>query len=202
MTDATTDDQEVTARERSSWVFRNARILVLALILLLVAGLLVGVSFAVFSTSSANAGNVFTAGSLSSSNSKNGAILTAANMVPGDTVEGTVTIKNTGDSEGAFRLSSSTPTDTAGPNGGKLSTVLDLRVVQDPGATSKVVYDGKFNAMTTPVNVGTWAGGAEHTFEFTVTFPDGGTPGGPTTGDNAYQGSSTTVEYTWSATST
>jgi spore coat-associated protein N len=203
MTDVAADDRKVSARERSSWMFRNAKILLLALALLLIAGLLIGVSFAVFSTSSANPSNVFTAGTLSSSNSKdNAAILTASKMVPGDTVEGTVTIQNTGDSHGVFTLTGSTPTDTAGPNGGKLSTVLQLKVVQDPGGANTVVYDGKLNAMTAPINVGTWAGGDQHTFKFTVTFPNGGTPSGPTTGDNAYQGSSTTVEYTWSATST
>jgi hypothetical protein len=202
MTGVAADDRKVTARERSSWLFRNARILLLALILLLIAGLLVGVSFAVFTTSSANAGNVFTAGTLTSSNTKDGAaILTASKMVPGDVTAGTVTIRNTGDSTGAFTLTSSTPADTPGPNGGKLSTVLLLKVVQDPGAANQTIYDGKLDAMTAPISVGTWAGGDEHTFKFTVTFPNGGPPPGPTTGDNAFQGSSTTVTYTWSANS-
>jgi hypothetical protein len=202
MTDVVADDRKVSARERGSWVLRNAKILILALILLLIAGLLVGVSFAVFTTSSANAGNVFTAGILTSSNSKDGAaILTASKMVPGDTVEGTVTISNTGDSSGAFTLTGSTPTDTPGPNGGKLSTVLLLTIVDDPGGSNVSVYNGKFDGMTAPIPVGTWAGGSAHTFKFTVTFPNGGTPPSATTGDNAYQGSSTSVTYTWSATS-
>ena len=202
MTDVAADDQRVSARERSGWIFRNARILILALVLLLIAALLIGVSFAVFSTSSANPANVFTAGTLTSSNSKdNVAILTAAHMVPGDTTEGTVTIKNTGDSTGHFTLASSTPTDTPGPNGGKLSTVLHLKVVMDPGGAATTVYDGGLNAMTAPVNLGDWGGGTSHTFTFTVNFPEGGTPPSATTGDNAYQGSSTSVDYTWSATS-
>jgi hypothetical protein len=146
---------------------------------------------------------VFTAGTLSQSNSNDGgAILTAQGMVPGDVVEGTVTIRNTGESDGRFQLNSSTPTDTPGANGGQLSDVLNLQVVQDPGTADQVVYDGDLDAMTAPVDVGTWAGGAEHTFKFIVTFPDGGTPSGATTGDNAYQGSSTEVEYTWTANST
>ena len=202
MTDVKEDDRKVTARERSSWVFRNIRVLLLALILLVIAGLLVSVSFAVFTTSSANADNTFTAGSLASTNSEGGAILTAANMVPGDVVEGTVTITNTGESDGAFTLSGSTPTDTPGANGGELSTVLQLQVVQDPGGAETEVYNGGLDDMPASIALGTWAGGTGHTFEFTVTFPDGGTPSGPTTGDNAFQGSETTVEYTWSATST
>lgn len=202
MTEVAADDGSVSARERTGWVFRNAKILILALILLLIAALLVGVSFAVFSTSSANAGNMFTAGTLTSSNSKdNAAILTAQRMVPGDTTTGTVTISNTGDSKGQFTLTGSTPTNTPGPNGGDLSTVLNLRIVEDPAGAGRVVYDGKLNAMNGPQPLGVWDGGQTHTYEFTVTFPEGGTPSAPTTGDNAYQGSKTEVTYTWNATS-
>ena len=200
MTEVAADDGTVSAKERTGWVFRNARILLLALILLLVAAVLVGVSFAVFSTSSANAGNMFTAGTLTSSNSKDdAAILTATRMVPGDTTNGTVTISNTGDSKGQFTLTGSTPTNTPGPNGGDLSSVLDLTIVMD-GDTANPIYDGKLNAMTQE-DLGVWDGGDSHDFVFTVTFPEGGTPGSATTGDNAYQGSSTTVTYTWNATS-
>ena len=200
MTEVSADDGTVSARERTGWVFRNARILILALILLLIAALLVGVSFAVFSTSSANPGNMFTAGTLTSSNDKdNAAILTAERMVPGDTTEGTVRITNTGDSRGQFTLTGSTPTNTPGPNGGDLSSVLDLTIVMDGGATP--IYDGKLNALTAPVDLGVWDGSDSHEFVFTVTFPEGGTPGSATTGDNAYQGSSSQVTYTWNATS-
>jgi Camelysin metallo-endopeptidase len=202
MTEVAAGDEQVSARERTGWVFRNARILILALILLLIAALLVGVSFAVFSTSSANAGNMFTAGTLTSSNSKdNAAILTAQRMVPGDTTKGTVTISNTGDSRGQFTLTGSTPTNTPGPNGGDLSSVLDLRIVEDPAGAARQVYNGKLNAMTGAQDLGVWNGGQTHTYEFTVTFPDSGTPSAGNTGDNAYQGSSTTVTYTWNATS-
>ena len=202
MTEVAAGDGSVSARERTGWVFRNAKILILALILLLIAALLVGVSFAVFSTSSANPGNMFTAGTLTSSNSKdNAAILTATRMVPGDTTTGTVTISNTGDSKGQFTLTGSTPTDTVGPNNGKLSTVLNLRIVEDPAGAAKQVYNGKLNGMTAPIDLGVWNGGQGHTYEFTVTFPDTGTPGSATTGDNAYQGSSSQVTYTWNATS-
>ena len=34
-----------------------------------------------------------------------------------------------------------------------------------------------------------------------MTFPDGGTPAGPTTGDNAYKGDSVTVTYNWESVS-
>src|SRR4029450_6204730 len=138
MTEVAADDGSVSARERTGWVFRNAKILILALILLLIAALLVGVSFAVFSTSSANRGNMFTAGTLTSSNSKdNAAILTAQRMVPGDTTTGTVTISNTGDSKGQFTLTGSTPTNTPGPNGGNLATVLNLLILEEPARAGR-----------------------------------------------------------------
>jgi len=203
MTDVASREQKVSARERSSWLLRNVRVLLLALVLLLIAGILLSVTFAAFTTSSANADNIFTAGSLSQTNSAaNQAILTADNMIPGDVVQGTVTIRNTGESDGAFRLTSSTPGDTPGPYGGKLSTVLLLQVIQDPGTSDTVVYTGGLDDMTDPVDLGSWAGGTQHSFKFVATFPEGGTPPSPSTGDNAFQGSSTSVEYTWTATAT
>jgi spore coat-associated protein N len=60
------------------------------------AALAVG-SGANFNSTSANPSNVFTAGTISRSNSKaSAAILTASNIVPGNTATGTVDIKNTG----------------------------------------------------------------------------------------------------------
>lgn len=200
MAEVAADDGTVSAKERTGWVFRNARILLLALILLIVAAVLVGVSFAVFSTSSANAGNMFTAGTLMSTTDNDGAaILTATRMVPGDTAEGTVGVTNTGDSKGAFTLTSSGLTDDPGDNGGELSSVLELTVVMD-GDTANPVYEGPLD-IADPVALGDWDGGVSHEFVFTVTFPDTGLPTGPTEGDNAYQGSSTSVTYNWNATS-
>jgi spore coat-associated protein N len=203
MTDVVSREHKVSARERSSWLLRNIRILLLALVLLVIAGILLSVTFAAFTSTSANAANIFTAGSLSHSNSAaNQAILSADNMIPGDVVQGTVTISNTGESAGAFRLESSAPSDTPGPYGGNLSTILQLQVIQDPGTADTQIYSGGLDDLTTPIDLGTWAGGTQHMFKFVVTFPEGGTPSGPTTGDNAFQGSSTTVTYTWTAIST
>ena len=48
---------------------------------------------------------------------------------------------------------------------------------------------------------GTIAKGASKTYDFKVSFPDGGLPAGPTSGDNAYQSASTSVDFAWDAVS-
>jgi hypothetical protein len=47
--------------------------------------------------------------------------------------------------------------------------------------------------------LGSFAAGATHRYSFVVTFPATGAPGAGA--DNAYQGASTTVLNTWTATS-
>ena len=185
---------------RFDMLLRNrTRLLLVVGLLLLAVGVAVG-SSAVFTSSSVNPDNTFTSGTLSQSNSKEGAaILTASGMVPGQSTDGTVTIENTGDVSGSFTLSASGLTDNPGPNGGKLSDVLELRIVET-GVGGQTIYDGPFASMPKQ-SLGSWSAGEEHTYRFTVTFPNGGKPPSETTGDNAYQGSSTSITYTWDATS-
>ena len=193
-------DEHVSGGKRLKWLFRNTKLWIVALVLLVLAAALAVASVSLFTSSSANPENTFTAGALSHSNSKEGAaILTASGMVPGQTETGQVTIKNTGDVSGKFRLSMSNLSDTPGPNGGRLSQVLRLKVVDSTG-TPTTIYDGAYNAMPS-TDLGTWAKDEQHTYEFTVTFPEGGTPPSATTGDNAYQGSSTKIQFNWDATS-
>lgn len=181
---------------------RNPRKSLAALSALLIAGAVAVGSGANFTSQSANPGNVFTAGSLTQSNSKAGAaILTAAGMKPGATATGTVTISNTGSASGAFSLAESNPSHTDGPNGGNLLGNLNLTVTDVTNASTPVqVYTGKLSALSS-TSLGTWSASASHTYQFVVTFPDGGQPASATTGDNAYQGSAASVEFDWSATS-
>ena len=196
----TASDEHVSGGKRLRWLFRNTKMWIVALVLLALAAGLAVASVSLFTSSSANADNTFTAGALSHSNSKEGAaILTASGMVPGDTETGRVTIQNTGDVSGKFRLSKSNLSDTPGPNGGKLSQVLRLKIV-DSTRTARTIYNGALNAMPS-IYLGTWEADEQHTYSFTVTFPNGGTPPSATTGDNAYQGSSTKVQFNWDATS-
>ena len=182
--------QRLLRRRRRTWLVLGLPVVIIAIAAGAVAG-----SGAVFTSTSANPANVFTAGNLHHTNSKDGAaILTASLMKPGDTVQGTVTIANDGDLAGTFSLTSSNLSDTPGPNGGNLSDVLELQIVDQ--TTSTTIYEGAITSVGT-ISAGTYAAGASHTYQFTVTFPDGGTPGGATTGDNAYKSSSMSIEFDW-----
>jgi spore coat-associated protein N len=171
----------------------NPRRTILALATALVAAAVAVGSGAVFTAHSSNPSNIFTSGALAHSNSKNGsAILTVDKMKPTDSVNGTVTLTNTGDIPGTFTLTKSALKDTAGPNGGLLSDKLDVRIV-DKG-DSRAIYSGKLGAMGS-LALGTYTPNEAHSYEFAVTFPDGGTPATDTTGDNAYKASSVTLSY-------
>ena len=178
-------------RRRRKWLLRALPVA----ILLITASAVLG-SGAVFTSTSANPANVFTAGNLHHTNSKDGsAILTASLMKPGDSVQGTVTIANDGNLAGTFSLTTSNLTDTPGANGGDLSDVLRLTIVDQ--TTSTTIYNNlPINAVGT-LAAGTFAAAESHTYQFTVTFPDGGTPGSATTGDNAYKSSSMSIQFDW-----
>jgi spore coat-associated protein N len=180
----------------------SPRKLLVALGMLLAATAVALGSGANFNSTSANADNIFSAGSLAHSNSKSGAaILTAAKMKPGDSIEGTVDIKNTGDIAGTFTLAKSGVSDV--PSSPALSAKLKLKIddLGDPDCTAHcpvaaVRYDGTLADMET-LPLGSFATSETHRYKFTVTFPDGGANGA----DNAYMGGSTTVQYDWTSVS-
>ncbi|MDX6665023.1 MAG: hypothetical protein QOG68_1229 [Solirubrobacteraceae bacterium] len=162
-------------------------------------GIAVG-SGANFNSSTANPSNVFSAGTISQTNSKAGtAVLTASGLKPGGTATGTVDIKNTGSISGAFTLSQSNLTNT--PTTPALSAKLTLVITDlgDPAAlcttSCPTVYSGTIAGMGS-TSLGTFAANVTHRYQFVVTFPDGGTNGA----DNSYQGSSTSVDYAFTAT--
>jgi spore coat-associated protein N len=195
-------------RMKSLWKASPRKLLLAFGALLVVAAVAVG-SGANFNSTSANPSNVFTAGTISSSNSKaSAAILTASNIVPGNTATGTVDIKNTGSASGTFSVTDTPPVDTPSPAGGhpapRLSKKLTLTIVDqgDPACTTACpafvsVYTGTIFAQPPTIALGAFPAGATHRYVFTMTFPDGGTAGA----DNAYQGASTTVDYNWFSTS-
>ena len=166
----------------------------------LAAAVTVG-SGADFTSTSANPSNIFTAGTLTHFNSKAGAaILTASLMRPGDTASGTVDIQNTGSLSGNFSLAKTVSAETAG-----FASKLTI-VITDNGDPSCVVscpapvgvYSGTVAAMGSQA-LGSFAAGATHRYSFVVTFPATGAAGAGA--DNAYQGATATVLYTWTATS-
>lgn len=184
---------------RRRWFLRRA---VAPLALLGAALVLIGVgmSSAAFTSSSVNPTNVVTAGNLRHTNTRaNAAVLTAADMAPGDTEQGTLGIRNTGDVNGDFTLRATDLVDTPGPNGGAFSEVLRLRVERTT-APASTLYDGLLRDLPV-LSLGTWYPNQLVNFRFTVTFPDAGPAPSPTTGDNAYKRSRTSVTFVWDQTS-
>ncbi len=176
----------------------SPRKLVGALAVLMLAAMMAVASGASFTATSANAGNIVTAGTLSHGNSQSGAILSVDNLMPGDSAVGTVTLSNTGDGAGVFSLTKSNVanSDPAHP----FSEKLDLLVQDVSDATPVTMYSGKLGAMGVRP-AGTIAAGSSREYRFTVTFPDGGLPSGPDAGDNLYKNDSVTVDYNWESVS-
>lgn len=177
-------------------------------VLLAFGGLMVAAALAIgsganFNSTTANPSNIFTAGTISHSDSKaNAAILTASNIVPGGTATGTVDIKNTGSASGTFTLTHTAPVDTPASPGLSKKLSLVISDLGDPTCVTScpaavVLYTGTMFALPSTVALGSFLPAATRRYQFTVTFPDGGANGA----DNAYQAASTTVEYDWSATS-
>ena len=181
----------------------SPRKLVSALFILSMAAMMAVASGASFSSTSANAGNVVTAGNLSHTNSTSGAILTVSKLYPGQSSTGTTDITNTGNVPGVFTLTESNLVDT--PSTNPFSAVLDLSIndLGNPASPAlpsagNRVYRGKLGSMG-PRSLGTFAATASHRYLFTVTFPDGGKPADATSGDNVFQNASTTVDFNWEA---
>ena len=167
-------------------------------VLLTLGALLLAISVAVasganFTASSANAGNAFTAGTLTmSNNDAPGAIFlsTPAKMRPGAVSTGTVTVANTGDVPGQFSMSA---TATSDPN--NLGANLNLLIME--GGTT--IYTGKLNAVGT-LALGTWqstGGTSSHTYAFTVTWPNN-SPSSDAT-DTSLMGKACTYAVNWAA---
>jgi spore coat-associated protein N len=180
---------------------RSPRTVLAAAGTIALAGAVTAGSGANFNATTANPGNLVTAGTLAHSNSKaDSAVLSADNLKPGDTATGTVDIENTGSLDGVFSLAKSNLSDT--PAAASFSTKLTLTVTDlgDPTATPAPApvqkYSGTVAGMG-PVDLGTWTAGETHRYQFVITFPDGGGNGA----DNAYKGASTTVDYDFAAVS-
>jgi hypothetical protein len=177
--------------------------LVSALFVLSLAAMMAVASGASFTSTSANAGNIVTAGNLKHSNSKDpGMILNVSKLKPGESQSGFTDITNTGDIDGVFTLTKSNVvnSDTTNPLSAKLDLVIED--LGDPASPTAPVqkYSGKLGSMGA-ISMGTLVANEVNRYRFTVTFPDGGTPSGPTTGDNAYKGDDVTVDYAWESVS-
>lgn len=161
------------------------KILVPLATLVAAAAVAVG-SGATFTSTTGNTISAVTAGTLTHSNSKaDQAIFDLTNMKPGDTLNGTLTLKNTGSLAAQFALTEvSSANSFTGSN-------LTLDIIDT--TTSATVYSGTFGGLTDGAknDLGTWAAGASHTFKFVVKLNQD-TP-------NADQGKTANAVYSWSS---
>ena len=183
----------------------NPRLALGALLTLLLAAAAVVGSGADFTASSANPANTFAAGTLTISNSKEGAaVLSASGLKPGNSATGTVDIENTGDLSGIFTLSRTAPVDSDGANplSGKLNlTIIDCGTFAAGTPTcgdgnDVTVYNGGTIAQMGTVghtvnSLGTYAANDKHRYQFTVQLDN--------SAGNAYQGGTSSVEFDWAA---
>jgi hypothetical protein len=177
----------------------SPRKLVGALCVLMLAAMMAVASGASFTSTSANTGNIVTAGTLEHDNTTpntDHTILNVQDLMPGESAEGYVTLENTGDGDGLLTLDKSNLVNT--PASPAFSNKLDLLIQDVTNPLSPVTkYTGKLGAMTQLTNLGTVAPSNERSYKFTVTFPDGGVPASATTGDNRFKNASTQVDYNW-----
>lgn len=166
---------------------RSRKRLIVPLAGLLVAAAITVGSGADFVANSVNQANAFSTGTLTQSNSKSGsAIFNAANLKPGDTLNGSVTITNSGSLPADFTLTE----DAA--NGFVTKSNLALVITRAGEATP--VWSGTFGDLTAAgaLSLGTFAPGESRDYTFSTTLAQSAT--------NAEQGKSATAKYTWNST--
>ena len=165
--------------------------------LLLAAMMAVG-SGANFNSTSANPGNVVTAGNLMHINHKDdSAVLTVDKIKPGETRTGTVDIENTGDINGVFSIARTITEDTTGeltvpnPFAAHLKLTVENITTGAPALYSGLLSD--MNASSYGSDVIT--PGATNRYRFTVEFVDGGANGA----DNAFKAARVRADFDWEA---
>ena len=125
------------------------------------------------------------------------ALLQADHLKPGDSVSGQIFLSNTGDRPGALEVGVAGRRDTPGARGGRLSSVLRLRIEDLSGKVAP--RESLLNRAET-FSLGRLDGGETRSYRVTAAFPDGGIPAGPFAGDNLQQGSSVEVDLQWQLT--
>ncbi|HEY2714640.1 MAG TPA: hypothetical protein VGI73_00310 [Solirubrobacterales bacterium] len=144
----------------------------------------------------ARAGAIAAAGDFSLSSATGGMpIFAAAGIGPGDSARGTVEVADTGSLPVELTLRRHDLLDSPGLGGGLLSGALALTVadVTDP-ATPVAIYSGPLDSMPDQ-RAGRLGPGASRRYEFVATLP----AAGPAVDQNAVQGASVSVAYSWTA---
>lgn len=120
--------------------------------------------------------------------SKQGAILSGRDLVPGDRVSGSLTIANTGTLAGSFTLSGRVRGSRV------LAEHLVLSVRERTRGVDSVVYSGTLAGLRA-VKLGLIGPGEARNFRFAVAFRSTGSDAA----DGAFQGLRTTANFTWTA---
>ena len=155
-------------------------------------------SLAMFTDSDALGANAFTTGTIALGLNPTSAVLSSGAMMPGDTVNGSLVVTNSGTAQLRYAVtSSSTNTDSKALNAQLTLTVKTL-------GTSCATFDGTslYSGALSAAAIGdvtagaqtgdrTLAAAASETLCFRATLPSG-------TG-NAYQGATTTATFTFQA---
>jgi spore coat-associated protein N len=140
--------------------------LALAAVALILAAFTTALSSASFTTSATSSGNLFTAGTLHISNSRDGqAILTATELRPGETRQGTCTITNSGPVAFSLQVLNAGVTDSTTP---PLSNALTLTIFD--AASGVQLWTGAWNSFSS-IFLGTFAPGEARDYGFSLTFP-------------------------------
>jgi len=163
---------------------RKSRKVLAPLATLAVAGALVVGSGASFTSQTTNSSSVVTAGTLQQENSRsNAAIFNVANIKPGDTVVGSVTIKNSGSLPASFKV-----TEFEDVNGFSQPALLTMSIKDQ--ATGASVFSGTFGDLTTQ-SLGSWTAGETRTFVYEVKLDQAA--------DDSNQGDTAKASYVWDA---
>lgn len=165
----------------------NSKKILVPLATLVAAGAVAIGSGATFTSSTANTISSVTSGTLTQTNSKaDAAIFDLANIKPGDVVNGSLTITNTGSLPAAFSLTETTSTN------GFADNALTLTITNTTSGTQ--VYNGNFGGLAdgTKNPLGTVEPGVANSYTFSVKLA--------ATADNTQQGKSATAAYSWDST--
>jgi hypothetical protein len=151
---------------------------------LVAAGAIAIGSGATFTSTTANTISSVTSGSLSHTNSKaDKAILNLTNIKPGDTINGALTITNTGSLPADFSL-----TETSSTNGFS-DNYLTLKITNT--TTGASVYDGTFGGLVDGAksSLGSIAAGVPNNYTFSVHLDDAA--------PNSQQNKTASAAYQW-----
>ena len=175
----------------------NRKKILVPLATLLAAGALAVGSGATFTSTSSNTISSVTSGSLDHANSKkDAAIFNLVDLKPGDTVNGTLTLTNTGSLPATWSLTEVTSANEFGTytpaSGSSPVNYLSLTIKND--TTGVNVYNGDFGGLVdgaaTPITA--IAPGATHSYTFTVKLHQDA--------PNSQQNKTASASYTWDST--